>query len=788
MPFTKDDLTDFLARVPLSSSARDYILQASNGPSRDVGTSPYRTIVSDFPSRKMGTSVATESRTGELAYAILLEYSDDVVAFYDQPPAIDCIRTDRRGRTGVRLYHPDFLVLGTDGAEVIQIKTREQANKLTADRPNEWIVANNLVVDLAANQAFDEIGLPHRVICSDELPRIRTSNLRLLLQTRNQIEKVPMPLRSAIEQQLCDRSVQSISQLSKALALNDLTPILRLIDDGTICCDLDRTLLTDNESCLLSKSRALLSAALDESLSGWRWKSGATVDDVPPHKQAEQALKNLERLASEPASRTARRWRRSIADQQAHGRSAFYALLPKTFRSGNRFPKRPLPVIAFAEHVIRQHWATAARPLVSSVYREYRASASEWHPDHRPVSRPTFTRLVEELRQNSAFARGGSRLANSLESPTPVQQRAVKATRPFECAICDHYLTDIWCVLARSGEDTYPARPWLSVMRDVATGMVLASWISFRPPSRLACAMLVRSCARRHSRLPEEIIVDRGAEFRSVYFASLLVDRGVTLTFRPAGHARYGSEAERFFGLFRTQWLDSRPGSIDDLKDRRSISRSHDASSRASIEVVDLLRELEQYREWLANCIPSGRTKSPHQMMVEGLSAFPCSGIHQVVDDAFLISSAVDERQIKLDPQRGLQVSERYFWSEALAAPGLSASQLLVRIDPENLAHVYVRVSGRWTAAFSRDAQQAAAADPIALLARSIISMDGRKARQIAREVNDNKLVEALRKADAKLSNPATPAGRHAPDDHDPFSDPSNLNVEPAQASSWRKP
>jgi len=31
------------------------------------------------------------------AYAIQLEYDDDVVAYYEQPPAVDCVRMDRKG-------------------------------------------------------------------------------------------------------------------------------------------------------------------------------------------------------------------------------------------------------------------------------------------------------------------------------------------------------------------------------------------------------------------------------------------------------------------------------------------------------------------------------------------------------------------------------------------------------------------------------------------------------------------------------------------------------------------
>jgi transposase InsO family protein len=783
MPFTTSDLHDYLSRVQLTTEARQYILDAAASPSRDVGRSPYRTVVSDFPSLKMGMSIATESRTGELAYAVMLEYADDVLAFYDQPPAVECIRTNRIGREGAKLYHPDFLVLRRSGAEVVQIKSRDQATKLVLERPAEWILEGTQIRDLAAERALEAFGIPHRVVCSDDLPRSRISNLKLLLQARRSTRDELERQYDRILRQVRAVAVQSLADLAAALALKDFTPVLRLIDLGEITVDLDRTLLSDPSSCIVSSSPTVLAAFLDETRSDWKWDISADVEMIPPLKQAQQALRNLEKLNEEPSSRSARRWRRAIEQQRQAGRSAFYAVLPKTFRSGNRLPKRPVQVLAFAEHVIRSYWATAARPMASGAYRMYRLRAREWHPQLQAVSRATFARLLEHLKQGSALARGGTRFANAAESPTSVQHRTMKATRPFECAVCDHYLMDIWCVLARTEATPYCAKPWMSVMRDVATGLVLATWISFKPPSRIACAMMLRSCARRYRRFPEEVIVDRGSDFRSVYFASFLIDRGVTLTFRPPGHARYGSEAERFFGLFKTQWLSARPGNTVDFKEARSVSASHAPKALAALELVDLLREVEQYRSWFAAWIPGGSEKSPNQLMNEGLAMYSCSGIAQCVDDAFLIASAVDETKIKLDSRRGLKVGDWYYWNEALSAPGLRASQVLVRRDPENFSRVYVRVAGRWSAAHSSGAPSAAAADPVDLVARSIIALDGSKVREQARDENDMALVRALRDVDlGRGGQSEIPAPSN--DGPDPFLLPPSA-VEPAPIESW---
>lgn len=786
MPFTRADLEKYLERSSLSDDARSYVLEATTGPSRNVGTTPYRTLVSDFASRKMGTSIATESRTGELAYAILLEYSNDVLAYYDQPPPVECIRKDAKGREGPRGYHPDFLVVRETSIEVIEIKPWEQAEKLAAHRPHEWLLEGQQARDLPAERAFSRMGLSHCVVCSDQVPRERISNLKLLLQARHSNCTVSDETYESILKHLDGTAVQTIAELASALELRDLTPILKLIDDGKVFADLNRTLLSDRESCLVSKNATLVAYMLDSSRADWKWDRNAQASDIPPYKQSEQALHKLELLKEGANSRSARRWRKAVREASSRGLSAFRAVLPKTFNSGNRASKRPVEILAFAEHIVRTYWASAMRPSVSTAYRQYRFSARERHPEFQPVSRPTFAGLVSKLKQEYARSRGGARMANAAASPTSIRDRAVKPMRPFECATCDHYLVDIQCVLTASRLGRQTDRPWLSVMRDVATGLVLATWLSFRAPSRMACAMLLRSCVRRFGRLPEEIIVDRGPDFKSVYFAAFLADRGVTLTLRPPGDPRYGSEAERFFGQYKEQWLTARPGNITCISNTRAVSSSHAPQANATLEVLELLRELEQYRAWHADWIPAAGSKSPSVLLEEGL-AYSCSGTRHDFDDSFVIASSVDETRIKLDAQRGLKVGSRYFWNGALKDPSIRASRLAVRRDPEDCYRIYVQIDGRWITCHCTKAQHAASADPLVTLGQSILHFDATHAREIAREESDRALIAELRKADAAIGVAQREREPKVADAPDPFAEQDGADVEELAVSTWTR-
>ena len=47
-------------------------------------------------------------------------------------------------------------------------------------------------------------------------------------------------------------------------------------------------------------------------------------------------------------------------------------------------------------------------------------------------------------------------------------------------------------------------------------------FLTFDPPSYRSVMMVMRDCVRRHSRLPQIVVVDNGKEFSSVYFETLL--------------------------------------------------------------------------------------------------------------------------------------------------------------------------------------------------------------------------------------------------------------------------
>ncbi|WP_440224484.1 DDE-type integrase/transposase/recombinase [Dokdonella sp. MW10] len=781
MPFLEKDFDAYTSRLHLSDPTKTYLREARKGLSRSVGTTGFPSVVVEYPSRKMGTSIVAESRSGEMAFAVLCEYDPKVVAFYEQPPQVEVFRQDRRGRRVLRPHHPDFLVLHVDGPFVVEVKPQDKLEDNVKRSPIDWTFDGEHFHDGPAELALGVIGLSHRVVSTESMPSIRINNLQTLLHVRTYSDgNAPRLGIEDLTKAFRTTAISTLASIAEVLKLSSYEPLLQLIDEGVLHCDLDRELLTEVTSCRTTLLPDLLD---DPSHCNSQTPASASVLHCPPLVQARRALENLQRLQDGTLpKRTARRLNSAIRECLATGGTRFLAVTPRTFNSGNRQWKRPAFLIEHALEFIRTNYASAKRPSVASTYRAYRVASQERFPGTQPLSKPTFTVRVRELSKETASGRGGVRMANAASAPTDVTTRVQVPQRPFELATCDHFNVDLELVVLRTESRSYTAKPWLTVLKDVATGLVLSIWISFRPPSRIACATLLRCCARVHGRLPEGIVVDRGSDFQSTYFAALLASHGIKHVSRPSSHPRFGSEAERFYGEFSSLWLPQRPGNSADPVRARAISGSHSAASTAQIDLETFLQECLNFCDWGRSNVAPRNADSPGKLFADGMVRFPSSGIPVVYDDTFLIATAVDDTRIKLDPARGLHVGASHYWHPRLASPNLRRSKLEVRRDPEDSSTVYARVENDWiTCKDSTHPVQRSRSYAIRV-ANSLVAAEMAAVRQKAKDDADRNLTERLRDSDARLLQlgGARPSATRK---HDEWEDDDQIEVP--QMSQW---
>ena len=94
----------------------------SSEPARRVGGG--RKNVSGFyPSKKNKKTIQFESHKVELPFIYELEHSDEVLEFYDQPPAFKINYQSLLGRNLGFFYTPDFFVIRKNSAGWVECKT-----------------------------------------------------------------------------------------------------------------------------------------------------------------------------------------------------------------------------------------------------------------------------------------------------------------------------------------------------------------------------------------------------------------------------------------------------------------------------------------------------------------------------------------------------------------------------------------------------------------------------------------------------------------------------------------
>lgn len=775
----------------LSNDAVEYICTTrTSAPSRAVGRNARGNVCGKFASRKMGHTLQTESRTAEFIFAVECEYSKSVLEFWDQPPPVPISRRDANGRLRSASYTPDYLVLTDSGPELVEVKSRTELQSLVAKDPN-WSGTESGYRFDPAIQFFAGIGLTHKVFSPPDSSQTRSSNLRLLMQARMNGTPPTAEFRLQAKKALCERAYMRLSDLGSSLKISDLTHLIWMIDNQELFCLLDEELLSRPDSAWIALSARHLELAAISEEAGRSTPEATTlsVSAAPSNRDAERICRILGELKDGRKGRSMRRYVRAIEDARTSGRSVLEALEDGHVRSGNR-KRKVFPAVAeFLDEWILNDYASEKRPTAYASWILYKSKALERHPKYRRVSFPTFLSRIADLPTEQIEAgRGGRRAANAAQSPTSCETRALPPTRSFERGVMDHYQADVFVRILDVNGEILSVRPWVSTLVDSSTMALLALWVSLRAPSRRQVGMLFRTCVRKHGRLPESIIVDRGAEFRSTLLDLLFARYGIHKELRPAEHPKYGSEAERIYGLFKTKWAALRPGNLCCRPEARSASATHAADKCAILTPSLFWEEFSSFSDWHNTFSIGARDRTPINAQNDGLRVFSCSGARADDDYELTVLTSVDTDKYTVDPLRGLHVGPNHYWHPQLATVKRK-NQVEVRLDPECPYRVYGLVAGEWITCLSSRDQQFSKRGLSAQREEALWVLDGSSLRTYARELAEQDLVRRVMDADHRVvdldgSGESSEDPNSVPVDH--FSVARTRSIDPVAVREWR--
>lgn len=395
-------------------------------------------------------------------------------------------------------------------------------------------------------------------------------------------------------------------------------------------------------------------------------------------------------------------WKSQYRDAEVRYGNGFVGLLHR--RSGNRKPRASQATLDLATQQIASDFETVREKGRSTCWGRYCTLARE--QGLTPISYRHFCNLIKQHGgHRQAVSRIGEKAAYDLEPQYLELEWTTPrhGVRPWHICHIDHTPLPLKFVDSKLAEKV--STVWLTILTDAYSRKVLAYYLSFDPPSRRSCMMVIRDCVRRHNRVPQILVCDQGSDFLSVYFETLLARLRVSKRERRAGKPRAGSVCERIFNTTQSQFVKVLLGSTA-LVERyfRSISPEVDPARHA---VWTMERFDEGFNRYLQEVYHenhhAGLGMSPNASWAFGLRSHG-QREHQAIpyDAAFIVATcpAVRKGKAKVTPA-GIKINYRYFKCSEFQLPGMLETMVEARYDPFNAGIAYAFVRGHWITCYS---------------------------------------------------------------------------------------
>jgi putative transposase len=259
----------------------------------------------------------------------------------------------------------------------------------------------------------------------------------------------------------------------------------------------------------------------------------AYVKELISHKKAHFSDKEISKVIKKvsqqindpypPSSRTVRRWTVSFITSGEDIRALVSANMSKGNRN-SKFSKDSninLEIVKIINECIAEVYLTLQQNSVQTVldlveYRIYKINETRSEGNRLPI--PDYSsiyRIISLLDEYEVDkARKGEKYANEKHKTLC---KAPEPTRPMERVECDDTKTDL--LILDPVTSLALGRPWLMILVDVFTRMILGYFLSFYPPSHVTVMM-----AMKHAIRPKTYVKDKYPDIVNTWDTYGLID------------------------------------------------------------------------------------------------------------------------------------------------------------------------------------------------------------------------------------------------------------------------
>jgi len=390
-------------------------------------------------------------------------------------------------------------------------------------------------------------------------------------------------------------------------------------------------------------------------------------------------------------------WKAYERAKEAYG-CGYLGLLDRVAERGNRNQRIDPGSLQLLEAALQTHYAAPQSKSAATVYRLYREQCQKQGVP--AVSQQTFYQMRADFTTNEVVAKRQGRRAAYASAPFSWLDQTTPrhGERPFALAHLDHTELDIVLVSSLTGKPL--GKPWATFLTDAYSRRILACYLTYDPPSYRSVMMAMRICVQRHQRLPQECFVDRGPEFGSVYFETLLTRYFVAKKDRPPAQPRTGAVVERLFGTAHSEFVHNLLGNTQASKLARQMTPEVDPRRLAVWTLERFAARLCQYvYEVYDQRNHPALGQSPREAFAQG-TKLAGMRTHMLIpySEEFLTLTcpSTSTGWAKLDRGRGVVINGLRYGNALMQSCTKAGEYVEVRYDPFNMSLAYAFVQGEW--------------------------------------------------------------------------------------------
>ncbi|HFH4313816.1 Mu transposase C-terminal domain-containing protein [Pseudomonas aeruginosa] len=393
------------------------------------------------------------------------------------------------------------------------------------------------------------------------------------------------------------------------------------------------------------------------------------------------------------------------------GKSTFYRLLkkyddqlgPAALLKSRRGRKQGVRCLdERIEEIIARAISDEYRKRASSyakVWREVKARCAK--EGLSPPSQGTVTSRIKSLEPRFLHRiKHGAKSASDRYGAKPGK---VNLRRPLELTQIDHTLVDV--ILCDDINREPIGRPWLTVLIDVWSRVILSYYLALHAPSALSVAATMAFAVadkRNYLKLigcedikypfsgkPEVVHADNAKEFRSNTLVRACDRNRIKMQWRPVGRKHYGGHVERLIGTLmrRVHFL---PGTtFSNTNMRKDYESEKQAVMTFGEFIAWFAREVFDY-----HATPhSSLGKSPADAWSEYFKGADSGGAMSLREcELFRVDFLPEERRI-IHP-RGILLNWKYYYTQELQAH--IGNRVVIKHDPLSIKNIWVELNGVW--------------------------------------------------------------------------------------------